>query len=72
MISHRIDGYEFLGAILHDARDEFVEFFLMTRWQHGGAGFHCENDVNVKLCICVCHVLTGRPYGAPNDLRAIL
>ena len=56
MIRHGIDLNDGLIFAVDDAGDIFVEFIFVWFWDRGLSSFDSENDVNVELGVCVCHL----------------
>lgn len=57
MIWHATNGIDFLLVVVYNTADVFTEFVFPRLMNEILPSFYRKNDVNVKLGVCVCHVV---------------
>jgi hypothetical protein len=55
MVLHAVNPEEFLVFVSNDARDKFVEIFLMIGSQKILPSLDSKNQLDIDLRICICH-----------------
>ncbi len=55
MVGYPVYRNQLLVTAAHDAGDVFVKLCLMLRTNQTLAALDGKNDLNVDLCLCVCH-----------------